>query len=74
MDTYIYPVTVERSGRKYFAYSEAFPGLYGLGNSLEEAKASILEAMKLYIQECRAARHPIPRPRTVHTENVSVAV
>ena len=51
---YTYPITVEREGRKYWAYSEDFPGVNGLGNSIEEAKASILEAMHLYIEEFRA--------------------
>jgi predicted RNase H-like HicB family nuclease len=54
MDTYTYPITLEREGRKYWAYSEDFPGVYGLGNSIDEAKTSILEAMRLYIEECRA--------------------
>jgi predicted RNase H-like HicB family nuclease len=51
---YIYPITVERESRKYWAYSEDFPGVCGLGNSIEEAKASILESMWLYIRQCRA--------------------
>jgi len=56
MKLYTYPTTVERERRKYWAYSEDFPGVYGLGNSIEEAKASIIEAMKIYIEECRATR------------------
>jgi len=52
---YTYPITVEREDRKYWAYSEGFPGVYGLGKSIEEAKVSILESMRLYIEECRAA-------------------
>jgi predicted RNase H-like HicB family nuclease len=44
-----YPITVEREGRKYYAYSEDFPGVYGLGDSIEEAKSSILKSMRLYI-------------------------
>jgi predicted RNase H-like HicB family nuclease len=51
---YTYPITVEREGRKYWAYSEDFPGVYGLGNSIEEAKTSILESMRFYIEECPA--------------------
>ena len=66
METYTYPIRVEREGRKYYAYSEDFPGVYGLGDSIEEAKNSILEAMRLYIEECRA--------RTVYMETVSLAV
>jgi predicted RNase H-like HicB family nuclease len=54
METYTYPITLEREGRKYWAYSEDFRGVYGLGNSIDEAKASILDAMRIYIEECRA--------------------
>jgi predicted RNase H-like HicB family nuclease len=54
MEMYTCPITVEREGRKYWAYSEDFPGVYGLGNSIEEAKASILKSMRPYIEECRA--------------------
>ncbi|MGO8735414.1 MAG: type II toxin-antitoxin system HicB family antitoxin [Terriglobia bacterium] len=54
METFTSPITVEREDRKCYAYSEDFPGVYGLGDSIEEAKDSILEAMRLYIQECGA--------------------
>ena len=74
MELYTYPITVEREGRKYYAYSEDFPGVYGLGKTIDEAKASILESMRLYIDECRATHRPIPCGRTIYTETVSVAV
>jgi predicted RNase H-like HicB family nuclease len=74
MEFYTYPITVEREGRKYYAYSEDFPGVYGLGKSIEEAKTSILEAMQIYIRECLAHKRPIPQPRTVYKETVSLAV
>jgi predicted RNase H-like HicB family nuclease len=74
MEMHTYPITVEREGRKYWAYSEDFPGVYGLGNSIEEAKASILESMRLYIEECHATHRPVPRARTVYVETVSLAV
>jgi predicted RNase H-like HicB family nuclease len=74
MEMYAHPITVEREGRKYWTYSEDFPGAYGLGNSLEEAKASILELMRLRIEDCRPSHRPIPRARTVYTETVPLAV
>jgi hypothetical protein len=37
--------------------------VYGLGNSVKQAKASILESASLYIEECRASQHPRPRAR-----------
>lgn len=55
MELYTYPITVEREGRNYYAYSEDFPGVYGLGDSIQEAKNTILEAMRLFIEECRAS-------------------
>ena len=60
MKLYTYPITVEREGRKYYAYSEDFPGVYGLGKTIEEAKASIVQAMRTYIRECRSRRRPVP--------------
>jgi predicted RNase H-like HicB family nuclease len=74
MEMYTYSITVKREGRKFYAYSEGFPGVYGLGGSIQEARASILEAMKLYIEECRATHRLIPRARAVHRETVSLAV
>ena len=71
---FTYPITVEREGRGYYAYSEDFPGVYGIGKTIEEAKSSILEAMRIYIRECRAHHKPVPRARTVYTETVSIAV
>ncbi len=74
MRLYTYPITVEREGRKYYAYSEDFPGVYGLGKTIEEAKAGIVQAMRTYIRECRSRRRPVPRARTVYTETVSLAL
>jgi predicted RNase H-like HicB family nuclease len=74
MKLYTYPITVEREGRAYYAYSEDFPGVYGMGKSIEEAKKSLLEAMRIYIEECRAQGRPVPRARSVYSETVSIAV
>jgi hypothetical protein len=29
MTLYSYPITVEREGKRYYAYSEDFPAVYG---------------------------------------------
>ena len=74
MTLYTYPITVEREGVQYYAYSEDFPGVYGLGKSIEDAKKSILKAMRLYISYCRKARKQVPTPRTVYCETVTIAM
>jgi len=74
MTLYSYPITIEREGKQYYAYSEDFPGVYGLGKSIEAAKKSILKAMTLYISRCRKARKPVPPTRTIYAETVTLAV
>ena len=74
MTHYTYPISIEKEEGQYYAYSDDLPGVYGLGDSIEEAKASMLEGIRLYIQECKKDGKPIPTARTVSTETVSVAV
>ena len=74
MDSYTYPIKLERKGGKYWVSCEAFPGVLGIGDTAEEAKTSILAAMKLYIEECLAEGRPVPTPGKRQKETVSVAV
>ncbi len=74
MTFYSYPITIEKEGKQYYAYSEDFSGVYGLGKTIEEAKKSILKAMRLYIEHCRKTRKPIPPTRTVYAETVTLAL
>jgi len=74
MTLYSYPITIEKEGKYYYAYSEDFPGVYGTGKTVEAAKKSILTAMRLYIEQCRRSRKPIPPTRTVYAETVTLAM
>jgi predicted RNase H-like HicB family nuclease len=74
MTYYTYPITIEKEDGQYYAYSEDLPGVYGLGDSIDAAKSSMLEGIRLYIEECKKDGKPIPVARTVYTETVSVAV
>jgi predicted RNase H-like HicB family nuclease len=74
MTLYSYPITIEKEGKRYYAYSEDFPGVYGLGKTIEEAKRSILKAMRLYIQHCRRKRKRVPPTRTIYAETVTLAL
>jgi len=74
MTLYTYPITVKQEGKQYYAYSEDLPGVYGVGDSIEEAKTSMLDGIRLYIIECKKDGRPIPAARTVYSETVSVAI
>ena len=51
MTLYTYPISIEKEDGQYYAYSEDLPGVYGLGDSIDEAKASMLEGIRLYLEE-----------------------
>ena len=74
MTLYSYAITIEREGKQYYAYSEDFPGVYGLGKTIEGAKVSLLRGMRLYIAQCLKTRKPIPPTRTVYAETVTLAI
>ena len=74
MTYYTYPITIEKEEGQYYAYSEDLPGVYGIGDSIDTAKLSMLEGIRLYIEECKKDGKPIPAARTVYTETVSVAI
>ncbi len=74
MTLHSYPITIEKEGTQSYAYSADFPGVYGLGKTIEEAKKSIVEAMRLYLEHCRKKRKRLPASRTVYAETVTLAV
>jgi predicted RNase H-like HicB family nuclease len=51
MTYYAYPIAIEKEDGRYYAYSDDLPGVYGVGGSIEEAKASMLEGIRLYMEE-----------------------
>ena len=65
MTYHTYPIAIEKEDGQYYAYSEDLPGVYGLGDSIDEAKSSMLEGIRLYIEECKKDGKPIPTARTV---------
>ena len=60
MTCYTYPIAIEKEEGQYYAYSEDLPGVYASGDTIEDAKTSILEGIRLYILECKKDGKPIP--------------
>jgi predicted RNase H-like HicB family nuclease len=74
MTRYTYPITIKKEGRQYYAYSDDLPGVYGTGTSIEAAKSSILDAIRLYIERCKRDGKVIPQARTAYFETVLVTI
>ena len=48
-------------------------GAFGSGDSLEEARASLEEAARLWIEEARRDGAPVPPPSTLAVLSITVA-
>ena len=57
-----YAVVIEKGERNYSAYVPDLPGCVSVGDTLEDVKAEIREAIEFYIEGMRADGFPIPKP------------
>lgn len=57
-----YAVVIEKTGNGYAAGLPALPGCVAAGDTLEETKALIVEAVKFHIEALTEDDLPIPEP------------
>ncbi len=67
-----YTVIYERAGSNFSAYVPDLPGCIATGDTLEETKQIMREAMRLHLDLMRRDGDPIPEP-SIFAENVPVA-
>jgi predicted RNase H-like HicB family nuclease len=67
-----YAVVIEKGARNYSAYVPDLPGCVSVGDTLEEAKAEIREAIEFHLEGMREDGFPIPKPSS-RAEYVEVA-
>ena len=58
--SYQFTVVIEPDETGYHAFVPALPGCHSFGDTLDEARANILEAMQLHIEGMEADGEPIP--------------
>ena len=66
-----YAVIIEKAENNYSAYAPDIPGCIAVGDTLEETKQMIQEAIEFHLEGMREDGLPIPEP-TTHTEYVEV--
>jgi len=49
-----------KEGREHWAYVPDVPGVYGRGRTAAAAKQDILNALRLYVEDCVASGEPVP--------------
>ena len=57
-----YAVVIEKGERNYSAYVPDLPGCVSVGDTLEEVKAEIREAIEFHLDGMREDGLPIPKP------------
>lgn len=66
-----YAVIIEKAENNYSAYAPDIPGCIAVGNTLEETKQMIQEAIEFHLEGMREEGLPIPEP-TTHAKYVEV--
>ena len=67
-----YAVVIEKGERNYSAYVPDLPGCASVGDTPDEVKAEIREAIEFHLEGMREDGLPIPKPSSV-AEYVDVA-
>ena len=60
-----YPIIIEQAEGNYSAYCPDFPGTAGVGDTVEEARNSIIEAVKIQIEEMIEDNLSVPQPKAI---------
>jgi predicted RNase H-like HicB family nuclease len=58
--TYQFTVVIEPDVEGFHAYVPALPGCHSFGDTLDEARANITEAMQLHIESMEADGESVP--------------
>jgi antitoxin HicB len=58
--TYQFTVVIEPDEEGFHVYVPALPGCHTFGDTLDEARANIVEAMELHIESMQADGEPVP--------------
>jgi predicted RNase H-like HicB family nuclease len=59
-----YAVVIEKGERNYSAYVPDLPGCVSVGDTLDEVKAEIREAISFHLEGLREDGSPVPIPST----------
>ncbi len=60
-----YAVVIEKGPTSYGAYVPDLPGCAAVGESVDEVRQLISEAIDLHLQDLRSSGSPIPQPTSM---------
>lgn len=60
-----YSIIIEQAQGNYSAYCPDFPGTAGVGDTVEEARNSVIEAVQIQIEEMAEDNLAVPQPKAI---------
>jgi predicted RNase H-like HicB family nuclease len=60
-----YAVVIERAGSNYSAYSPDVPGVVAVGDTVDECRADMREAIAVYLRQLAKNGQPAPQPSVI---------
>lgn len=74
MSTYRFAAVIEKDEDGYYAWCPELQGCYTSGDSFEEARANLLDAIRLHIEDRLADGEEIRIPQSINLTTIEVAV
>lgn len=74
MKTYRFSAVIEKDENGYYAFCPELQGCYTSGQTFEEARANLADAIRLHVEDRLAEGEEIKTPESVSLTTVEVAV
>jgi len=74
MSTYHFAAVIEKDEDGYYAFCPELQGCYTSGNTYEEARANLADAIRLHVEDRLADAEEIKGPESVNLTTVEVVV
>ncbi len=74
MRTYRFAAVIEKDEDGYYAFCPELQGCYTSGETFEEARANLADAIRLHVVDRLADREEIKAPESVNLTTAEVAV
>lgn len=74
MNTYHFAAVIEKDEDGYYAFCPELQGCYTCGETFEEARANLADAVRLHVEDRLADGEEIKAPESVNLTTVEVSV
>jgi predicted RNase H-like HicB family nuclease len=74
MTSYHFAAVIEKSADGYYAWCPELQGCYSSGETFEEARANLADAIRLHVEDRLANGEKIEAPESINLTTVEVAV